>query len=226
MSLPPNLDRLLDATQSAVQRHPEHRLEPARRRAIYEAFGPKTDPVANRARGWLAVLTAQRVLPIFEQALPGEELPRQLIEMAVGVLQGKFDVSLAVRAAADGHEVAGRLWGYDEAAVPWNSNLAGNAAHRALAEVAGQAPLAVDAAPINAAYDQDKQGIPPNLWSDEKLAQVAGDAASSAAVAFACSADSPSCDPDKLLEFWEWWLTEAIPTAFKMASQTETTGPD
>jgi hypothetical protein len=28
-------------------------------------------------------------------------------------------------------------------------------------------------------------------------------------------------DPQKELEFWEWWLTEAIPKAWELASKTQ-----
>lgn len=198
-----------------IQSDPHHCLQAQKRQEIYEAFGPRTDRQATRARGWLAVITARHVLPIFEQALPEETNPRKLIEIAEATLRGNLRVEEAIHEAAEGHEIAGRLWGREEIEVTWNAYLAGTAAHRALAEAAGVDPF-MEISWIRASESpaQGGQPIPFDQLPDEKLAERLGDTASAAAVAYAYDADQLKCDPNKLLEFWSWWLEDAIPAAW------------
>ena len=141
MEVPEKLDSLIGYVLINIQSDPYHRLPAKKRQEIYEAFGSKTDRQANRVRGWLAVITARHVLSIFEQALPDEDNPRKLIEMAEATLRGNLSVEDAIHEAAEEHEIAGRLWGREETEVTWNAYLAGTAAHRALAESTGMDPF-------------------------------------------------------------------------------------
>lgn len=59
-------------------------------------------------------------------------------------------------------------------------------------------------------------------WTDKDLAMSAGDTASAAVMAYSCGLDfsnpfNPNCDPIKVREFWEWWLTEAMQEAWGLA---------
>jgi len=220
MAIPVNLAEIIDDALATVRNHPEHRLGAKQRRTVYESFGPRNDPTANRARGWLAVLTAQHVLPIGEQVFPDEDIPRRLVEMAEGVLEGAIDPQVAHRREiVEGVDI--QDWGYPEEA-PWNVFLAGKTGERALAETLGQDLLALGLVWVDI-DTPDESGIPMEEWPDEKLAEDYGDTASAAAVAFACDPHSPAikCDPDRFLDFWEWWLTEAIPTAWEKASTSD-----
>jgi hypothetical protein len=139
-----------------------------------------------------------------------------LIEIAEATLRGKLSVEDAIREAAEGHEIAGRLWGREDSEVSWNAYLAGTAAHRALTEAAGVDPFKKIS--WIRAWDSPARGgqpIPFDQLPDEKLAERLGDAASAAAVAYAYDADQLKCDSNKFLEFWRWWLEEAIPAAWK-----------
>jgi len=217
MATPVNLAKIIDDALVAVRNHPEHRLGAKQRRTVYESFGPRNDPTANRARGWLAVLTAQHVLPIGERVSPNENIPRRLVEMAEGVLEGVIDPQVARRREiVEGVDI--QDWGYPEEA-PWNAFLAGKTGDRALAETLGQDLLALSLVWVDTGAPGES-GIPMEEWPDEKLAEDYGDTASAAAVAFACDPHSSTirCDPDRFLEFWEWWLTEAVPMAVEKAT--------
>ncbi|MFZ3080715.1 MAG: Imm5 family immunity protein [Bellilinea sp.] len=131
--LPEKLISLINHLLMNIQRDPCHRLQAKTQQVIYDSFGPRTDRQATSARGWLAVITARYVLSIFEQALSDEDHPRKLIEMAEATLRGNLRVEDAIHEAAEGHEIAGRLWGREDTEVTWNAYLAGTAAHRALA---------------------------------------------------------------------------------------------
>ena len=220
VTIPSDLERLIDEALRDMREHPSHQLAAARRRVIYEAFGTKSDPIASRARGWLGIFVARHVLPIFQEALPHEDLPQRLLEMAEGVVRGAVDAKIAIQEASEGHEVAGRLWGYEEADVPWNAYFAGSSADRALVEAAGWDPFQyLDRFHrVDLTSGSDVQDEQTDRWNDEELAQIGGDTASAAAVAYACGVGSPGCDPDKLREFWEWWLTQAIPEAWRAAT--------
>lgn len=225
MLMPPLLTQRIDKALEEIRSHPEHRLEAKRRRMIYEAFGEKSDLVAKRARGWLAVLTAQYVLPIGEKFLPNEDIPRRLVTLAQRVLEGTVDPQVASkREIVEGVDI--QDWGYPEES-PWNVYIAGKTGDRALMETLGQDPFALGVVWIPdqnmtmfVSDAREVHGVPMDQWSDEMLAENFGDTASAAAVAFACDPLSPTlkCDPDKFLAFWEWWLIEAIPMAWEKAS--------
>ncbi len=220
MPMPTHLKVLIDQTLGEIRYHPEHRIEPKRRREIYNAFGPKEDIKANRSRGWLAVISARYVLPIFERGFPDVDTPSRLIDIAEKTARGAFDAGTAVREASNGQEMAGRLWGYDETVVPWNASMAGNTAHRALAEAAGLDPFESKITGVVGTKASNARRVLIDELPDEKLAKMFGDTASAAVVAFAWSPGNSKCDPSKMLEFWEWWLTKAIPKALEMALQT------
>lgn len=215
MQIPENVKSLIDLLLVQIRSDSLHRLQAQKRQEIYEAFGPRTDRQATSARGWLAVITARYVLSIFEQALSGEDHPRKLIEMAEATLRGNLRVEDAIHEAAEGHEIAGRLWGREDTEVTWNVYLAGTAAHRALAEAAGVDPFKkISWILASESPDQGGQPIPFDQLPDEKLAERLGDTASAAAVAYAYDVDQLKCDPNKLLEVWCWWLEKAIPAAW------------
>jgi hypothetical protein len=136
-SLPKEIQLLVNTALAEVNADPQHRLAPQHRRQIYNAFKASTDPVSQRARGWLAVITAQRVLPLFQQEFPEDTLPQDLLNTAIGVLQGKVDDATADDIQGHGYHASGNAWGYDETEISWNADLAGCAAYHALEEARG-----------------------------------------------------------------------------------------
>lgn len=220
MSMPTYLRTIVEQSLKEIHQNPEHRFEPKKRREIYDAFGLWEDVNVKRSRGQLAVITARYVLPIFEKGFPEVDTPRKLIDMAEKVVLGELDVNFAIREAANGQEVAGRLWGYDEKAISLNATIAGNAAHRALAEAAGVDPFESKVKEVIKWKGSRVEKMTIEDLTDEELAEKFGDTASAAVVAFAYNTEQLKCDPQKFLEFWKWWLTQAIPSAWEITQHS------
>jgi hypothetical protein len=226
-SLPEAVRLLANTALAEMRADPQHRLAPQRRRQIYDALGPSTDNISQYARGWLAVIAARRVLPIFQQAFPEDTLPQELLDTAIGVLEGKVDDVTADDFQEHGYNASGNAWGYDETEMPWNADLAGCATYHALKEARGQEPLCnldkffslgIVGWPSGEWVTQYPEPISAEQFTDEDLCQIDNsDTAACAAVAFACGPGGPWCDPVKLQEFWTWWLTVAIPEAWEKA---------
>ena len=223
--IPEKLTALVTAALAEMQADPSHRLPYQRRREIYDAFG--NDQIGRDALGWLAIITARRVLPIFQEAFPEDTLPQELLGTAVGVLQGQVDEETVEEMQELGYNAAGNVWGYDEDEMPWNADMAGGAAYHALKEARGQKPLqhldkvfslgVVDLA-SGEMVTEHPQPMSGDQFADEELSQIdSSDTAAKAAVAFACGAEGPHCGPEKLCVFWTWWLQEAIPEAWEAA---------
>jgi hypothetical protein len=234
MILSPKVEVLIKAARSSMHLHPQRLLAPSIRQQIYHALGPKTDSVSNRARGWLAVLSARRVLPIFTQAFPNMPLPQELLDTAAKILHGEVDDGTVTTLLNHGYHAAGNCWGYDEEDMPVSIDLAGSAAYHALKEAHGTEPLTnlhkyLSLGTVTTLQGADslnsefKVAINPeplsgDKWTDERLCHVdAADTAAVAAMAYASQEHGDKYDPQKPEEFWEWWLTEAIPAAWAMA---------
>jgi hypothetical protein len=63
---------LLDTVLGEVQANRDHEMDPQRRREVYDAL---RDLAGEEAVGWLVVVTARRVLPVFRQRYPEDTLP-------------------------------------------------------------------------------------------------------------------------------------------------------
>ncbi|MBN1312181.1 MAG: hypothetical protein JXB30_12245 [Anaerolineae bacterium] len=228
ISLPGKVQLLVNEALAEMDADPQHRLAHQRRRQIYDAFKRLVHPPGQRACGWLAVITARRVLPLFQQEYPEDTLPQDLLDAAIGALQGSVDDEAADDLQDEGYHASGNTWGYDEMEITWNADLAGRAAYHALKEARGQVPLSNldrihtlgEVSFPSGEFSEYPQPIRGDQFTDEDLCGIeSSDAAAAAAVAFACRPDGPLCDPSKLREFWTWWLTEAVPEAWETAQE-------
>jgi hypothetical protein len=224
------LQLLLDTALDEVKADPHHRLAPQRRRQIYDALLRSADLAVRQAQGWLAVLAAKRVLPLFEQLFPDDSLPREILDAAVGVLQGSVDDSRAAEIEDEGYHASGNAWGYEELEeITWPAALAADASYHALKEARGFRPLnhldryhtvGTVTSPFqdDEVFSPEPEPIRGDTWPDEEVCTVDDtDTAAAAAVASSCREDGPVCDPEKLQAFWMWWLLEAIPMAVEAA---------
>ena len=234
--LPEDVQALAAAAWAEMQADPQHRLVPRRRQGLYAALAGAPDPALRAAPNWLAVLAAQRVLPLFQARCPQDELPPALLASAIGVLEGKLDGATAAEMEARGYAASRNAWGYEDDELPWPVGLAADAAYHALKEARGHQPLADLAAVLKRGTvalqssdvkpDTAGERLPapaaPDV-QDEALCQMDNtDTASLAAVAAASTEFGPTCDPERLLAFWTWWLREALPAAAaKARAQTQ-----
>ena len=211
-SFPVRIQTLIYKTLDTIRRHPTHQFLPSIRREFYASIAPEDNAFAWRVRGWLAILSAQRVLPIFQEVFPEESLPADSIGLAEALLKRFVEQEAARGKISEADAIADSLWGYPDEEVPANAMLAGWAANSAALAASGFDALSrLRNYIFNATPGAKSQTVITDL---DILGQ--GDTASHAAMA-ASSDEVGHCDPEKLLVFWEWWLTEALSTAWKFA---------
>lgn len=250
MELPAEIQRLIEQYLEVVRNDLEHRLSPIDRLNIYKSFGPShhslnqfqtnksfSNPLglpdelnlslADKAFGWLAILTAQKVLPIWLQTVDLEEPesdgngdnPAQMLEVAAGVLTKTVEANEAFK------QLCGRFYdgiGILEQTTAEKVYCACAAAYDALEvtlmgieglgfwankipikdeEISyGQRDFAAMAVRAYISTDKNKPGVWWNKYSR-----------------FRSNYQPLRFDPEKRLKFWEWWLTEAIPQAWEKA---------
>lgn len=221
MALPEELHRLSVEALASMRMDLQHRLAPARRLAIYRLLGENdAQPEFRKTRGWLGLLSARRVLPIWHELRPvwvhspdrfpeGGQLPDRLLSITRNILRGSMDLKRAWQETND-------LWHFME-----NRN---RAVFVRRAEVPNKAYYAADAS-FRALHEsfcvEFLQHTAELEWtSDEYIQDDERDAAACAVLAEAGGADAGPLDLSRRESFWEWWLTEAIPTAWTYAHDT------
>jgi hypothetical protein len=186
--LPDAIQTLATTALGEMRADPRHRLPPRRLQALYAALAAA--PGLSATPHWLAVLAAERVLPLFRTLCPEDELPPALLATAIGVLEGHMDRAVAALLEAQGYQTSENAWGYEVDGLPWPVGLAADAVLRALREARGYQPLTN----LEACLDQGT------------LALQTGPAACQARSAPASRDFGHTCDPERLQAFWTWWL--------------------
>jgi|SRR5690348_13235900 len=215
MALPADLQRQLDLALDAVRRDPAHALTLGHRQAIWSSLGPRLDPVtpdtAANATGYrrrlkLAILAARHVLPLWQPWPPRYAIeqydqtmadPRELVQLAENVL-------------ADPAEIGGARYRFSRS---WS---AATDLFDAEDPQTGSAALSAVKTLKTAIEDEEFDPATPDYaLTDFDRDPWSQDASYFAAVASANGSllDTQS-DPARRLEFWEWWLTQAVPAAW------------
>ncbi|MCQ3931708.1 MAG: hypothetical protein DPW16_14725 [Chloroflexi bacterium] len=89
MPVPPELRGAIDKGLEVIKTHSLHHFHWLHRQELYLTFGSYDDPNVLKARGWLAVLTAQYVFPILEATQTEiDDLLRSMLEASIGYLNG------------------------------------------------------------------------------------------------------------------------------------------
>ncbi len=220
------LKSLLEQGLSQMRRDPEHNLNLSIRSKLYELLEPDySDNKICKAWGWLGILSTQRVLFIWQHHLriwDGiendfaniniKELPEYLLSIAKEAVQGVLDLNNVKKQIDLFHEVVGavgdEIFEYMENG-PKEVVCVSDAAYNTLYQLASKKPLA-------SVKDWKTQ-------TDDSLPTEMLDVAGSAMLAYAGGNDIGAVKLNKRLEFWEWWLTEAVPQAWELAQQASTT---
>jgi hypothetical protein len=148
----------------------------------------------------LALLSIQHVLPLWEKARPFDRAPHLLLEKAEKILAGVLTGQQVDEMNLPGWTYMDNV-GYK---VPY--------ADSSWVLVGYGAIKVVDVAVRDENFDPTQ--INPQL-TDDHLDPYDLDVAPTAAAAYADGFrwDSES-DPQKRRQFWQWWLTEAVPKAW------------
>lgn len=235
MSTFAELQHLCATLLDSVRENPEHLMIIVQRVALYTVLGATIDATFETYRhicttgrlpnrtghyryGYLAIRTAQYVLPIWrddmQRALALDDtfpidLPEQMLDTALGVLQGTRNIIEAERLLnGEYHHAFGALVN-----APHPTYCAANAAYDALRMILGLPP-----------FGRVLRGDETDVTIDVSQ----GDVVTSALAAYTAidKNNSPQInrhitpfipiefDRQKRLTFWEWWLTDAVPSVW------------
>lgn len=219
-ALPHSIVQVRNEILPLIRAHPQHEFGQNRRRTIYNVL--RETPQGEQAAKWLALLSAQRVLSIYEQTIAQLEqydeetrtFPRQVLQAVEGILkQTSSDDSPRWLVNELYHFLHIGL----DLRVPY---LALKATYEAACEVLGGIPLRSQVSLRKIDPNGAIEWRSSTTLSDEELAGIgcsADDAAVNAAYAWA-EVPNRKYDYAKVLEFWEWWLLEALPQAWENAA--------
>lgn len=210
MSIPTALHQTIEDAVNALCCHPQHDLNLGYRQAIWAVFGPRIDVSqmgtnsGYKRRVILSILTARHVLPIWEGVWPDDDTPYRLLKNAEQVLKGTFDVKMA-------QDYRDEVWTKLE-------NLASKPDRQSLEY---QKPISAGFSAINALCTalQDEEFDSANIncdLTDTDVDAYDNDSSFWAAAAYANGGIwEPKSDAVKRREFWDWWLTKAVPSAWQ-----------
>lgn len=200
MSAPHELMKMLQEAKEGVRAHPGHELTLPTRKRIWRAMGPVMIDEGNRAiyspglhrRTMLAAYSTEYVLPIWEQHWPRKD-PHQMLEIAGDYLRRRIEWREAWKSA---NSFSGGLKNVED--IPeetFHSIYVGYAAVDTLFVA-----LKDEDCEESSTLDRDR-----DHW----------DASFYACGAYAGELPwSPRSDKNKRLEFWEWYLNDAVPRAY------------
>ncbi len=241
MGIPPEVQSLVDKALTNIYNHPKHEFGQTLRRELYTSLH-KTAQGINCCK-WLAILSAQRVLSIYEeQTLHWKEqgtAPDKIAWATKALAEGNewakeelvddWKVAARMIEIADGvlnHSIS-KEYANEVMSVSFHPSIGAFALGGGLTEKGYLALLAaynalcetLDTVPLKS---EGSDGIESTRqWEDHRLTAAGSnidDAAVDAAFAFAGDNENHDYDIKKLKAFWEWWLTEAIPKAWQYAN--------
>lgn len=191
------LQEILNRSHAQMVQHPQHALLPIYRRQIYDILNNEPTTRGLRVYEKLAILTAEYVLPLWQDAVLTDILPKLVLEAARQHLQGTLDLGSATQVAGNAWEKLERYGQVSTAAISSQAFHAGQAAVEALFATLGRPPF------DNVQLNEDDTDAALDPWcSDPALWAV---------TAYAGGVWDQQSDANKRREFWEWWLMEAIP---------------
>ncbi len=230
MAMPRGLRSLIAECSQKVGNHPDHRLEPAQRVRLYKLIGPPVQDDLCRFYRWLGVLTAYKVLPIWTAAapalmqqrierserygafIPDYALPEKVLAMAEADLRG-----VAAETYDAGIDTEFGSFDFD---VSYPVYLASQAAYLVM-------HLFID---IEYSYDSMLYTLSTLTGEALFVDENAVDVAEAAVRSYSCITPLPYAemgrnidydelifDPGRRLEFWQWWLHEALPQAVTLS---------
>lgn len=194
------LESLIQRALEWVWADPNHDLALGLRRKIWMALGREQGrgPGCIR-RVALALATARHVLPFWESKYPQDRTPHTVLDSAEAMRVGRLDKGEAQALWQQAWDHLMELSYLDEAS---QGTAAGFSAVQALRTCIDDETLTL-------------QGVDERLGDDQVDAEDL-DASMFAAAAYAGGpAWDASSDSERRRQFWEWWLAEAVPQAYR-----------
>lgn len=209
MRMPAEFERELRLMlQDVREKNHLHHLERPERQRVYAWLGPRYEPrtpdgdIGRRRRTRLDLLSAEKVLPLWDARFPRNDLPKRLlanVPSALDRVEGEHHLWLLLRRAQEQCEAM-------HASAGDGANLIGYAAIRVLDRACSD-------------LDFDPQHFDPQLHDSDVIAtynDASFLAAAAASGGYPWRADS---DSGRRLAFWEWWLQVAVPQAWASTAE-------
>ncbi|WP_279637400.1 Imm5 family immunity protein [Corallococcus interemptor] len=201
MGVPEVLDSLLQRAFESVRADPVHDLALGMRRELWRSLGPGLGFGPGYARRVaLALATARHVLPLWELTYPENRTTHTVLDSAEAMRVGSLDKgeARAIWQQAWDHMV--ELSFSDEGSRGVAAGLSAVQALRTCIDDEAFVLLGVD-----------------ERLRDDQVDAEDMDASMFAAAAYAGGpAWDASSDSARRLQFWEWWLSEAVPLAYQL----------
>src|SRR5262249_9428854 len=185
---------------------PDHDLNLGYRQAIFWEFGPyrfaprNTDLSGHLRRVNLAVITVEQVLPLWKKCWPDDPLPATVLKESLQVLNERPGKSTVLRKI-------NRYWDQVENLMNETNNIVGAVGFAAIRTLS----LALtDGFTTGLEIDfnrRDSHEFTSNNTEFYAAAAYAGGPVYSIRAA-------PESDANKREGFWQWWLGQAVPTAW------------
>jgi hypothetical protein len=199
MDLPDKLQHLLNSANAAMIAHPDCHLPAEYRRAIYNTLVLVTDYHVE-IRAALALITAEYVLPVWDEMYPDDPFPEKILFTLEAWLNGFVDDDTIYDSSQTGALYLERI-GTSIDPASQKAFFAAGAAIAAVFEALGRV-LEVSEMPV------EPEDVGPDIAG-------VGDTAYWAVAAYAGVPATPESDAKQRQAFWRWWLMQAIPAAWK-----------
>jgi hypothetical protein len=215
---PSSLNLFVKEAHNYIASDPSHHLDWHIRERIYPALGPVDDPIVRSVRGWFAVLTAQRVLALYDPPI-AEHLARRLLKATEDYLK-RVGVEDTVRALEMRGYYVFPYWTPNIPDYPYQHYLAARAIRKAAHETLGYLvePFKAVASLREKPVEEKTLSLRGRFSDLMHYSDTVGDCAGLASLAYSWIQgyeDEITLTPDKSLEFWSWWLDEALSAAWQ-----------
>lgn len=231
MNVPQEIQQLANDGLKNIANNPLPHFDWHIRREMYRKFRTIVGDVKGRQiHGWLSLISAEFVLPIFTSTFTDDPLPQRLIRYGRRVLEGRMSANSRRLLLLKDQGYMGT--GIDmlelrDGRIAYNAEYAGATAYKAIVEISSGSILLEQVENLRRGdryFIMGGSSTPPefnqfeygSMFTDEDIAHLAAysDTASSAAIAFACESQNFRLKQDQLKEFWQWWVDEALPKAW------------
>lgn len=196
-----------------------------KRRQIYQLLNVDSTTTPSPRHKYLAVQSAELVLPLFRPVYPEDAVVYDLLAGAKAVLDDRVpDPDQLAQLEDEGYHLSDGLgYNFESGQRDYQSFYAGFAAYKALVEVRHMVDPWKHIDLLSKSQNVMRSGSPEIVgwtrgedFSDQDWSSLAafGDTAAAASFAYATSPTSDRCQPKLYYEFWKWWTEVALPKAF------------
>lgn len=195
-----------------------------KRREIYKLLNVDSETTSNPRHKFLAVQSAEFVLPLFRPIYPEDSLVFDLFEGAKAFSENRIDNFEKLDETEDAGYHSSQWFGYNDETKQrdYQSAYAGFTAYKALVEVRHMIDPWKYVDNMSKGNGVMRFGSTDHTgwtsghdFTDEEWNHLAalGDTAAAASFAYATSRTLDQCQPKLLYEFWKWWVEVALPKA-------------